>query len=86
MHGGLSPDLEMIDGLNEIDRITEVPSNGCICDLLWSDPNADGSRKQWDDSPRGAGYLFNETVTTKFNHTNGLNFICRGHQIVNDGF
>lgn len=38
MHGGLSPSMEHIDELNQIDRFTEVPHEGCICDLLWSDP------------------------------------------------
>jgi serine/threonine-protein phosphatase 2A catalytic subunit len=47
MHGGLSPSLEMIDGLNDIDRFTEVPHEGCICDLLWSDPNEPGQRDGW---------------------------------------
>jgi len=38
MHGGLSPTIEMIDQLKDIDRIQEVPHEGCVCDLLWSDP------------------------------------------------
>lgn len=38
MHGGLSPSCEHIDEINDIDRFTEVPHEGCICDLLWSDP------------------------------------------------
>jgi diadenosine tetraphosphatase ApaH/serine/threonine PP2A family protein phosphatase len=82
MHGGLSPDMDMIDKLNNIDRFKEVPMDGCICDLLWSDPNGDPSNQKFAASPRGAGYLFNETTTTQFCHTNDLCFICRGHQIV----
>ena len=51
-----------------------------MCDLLWSDPeeNKDG----WGISPRGAGYIFGQDISTKFIYTNGLNMICRAHQLV----
>ena len=39
MHGGLSPNLQSIDQLNELDRIRDPPENGIMCDLLWSDPD-----------------------------------------------
>ncbi len=42
-----------------IDRKQEVPHEGAMCDLLWSDPeDIDG----WGVSPRGAGYLFGSEV------------------------
>lgn len=34
----------------------------------------------------GAGYTFGKDVSKEFNHTNGLNFIARAHQLVMDGF
>jgi diadenosine tetraphosphatase ApaH/serine/threonine PP2A family protein phosphatase len=37
-HGGLSPELENLDSINQIPRPTAVPSEGLLCDLLWSDP------------------------------------------------
>ena len=40
MHGGLSPDLE--DNLSiifDIPRPTDVPDEGLLCDMLWSDPD-----------------------------------------------
>lgn len=40
----------------------EVPHNGAMCDLLWSDPDPD-SCTGWGLSPRGAGFLFGESVT-----------------------
>lgn len=79
MHGGLSPQMDMIDMLNDIDRFADVPFEGCICDLLWSDPQEEGKVQGWSESTRGAGYLFGEDKTREFNHRNGLQFICRGH-------
>ena len=55
-----------------------------MCDLLWSDPEdiVDG----WGLSPRGAGFLFGGSVVTSFNHTNNIDYICRAHQLVMEGF
>ncbi|XP_022241726.1 serine/threonine-protein phosphatase PP1-gamma catalytic subunit B-like isoform X2 [Limulus polyphemus] len=39
MHGGLSPDLLNLEQLRQIPRPIDVPDNGLICDLLWSDPD-----------------------------------------------
>ena len=35
--GGLSPSLDQLDGVRQLDRIQEVPHEGAMCDLLWSD-------------------------------------------------
>ena len=41
MHGGLSPELENMDQIRRIIRPTDVPDQGLLCDLLWSDPDKD---------------------------------------------
>lgn len=82
-HGGLSPAFETIDQLNKIDRKVEVPHEGVMCDLLWSDPD---ENKGWGLSPRGAGYTFGPDVTAQFNEKNNLKMICRAHQVVMDGY
>jgi len=82
-HAGLSPSLDTIDHINALDRFTEVPHEGPICDLLWSDPE---DRCGWGISPRGAGYTFGQDITEQFNHANGLQFIARAHQLVMEGF
>lgn len=55
-----------------------------MCDLLWSDPEdiVDG----WGLSPRGAGFLFGGSVVAPFNHTNNIDYICRAHQLVMEGY
>ena len=50
---GLSPSLDSIDEVLELDRYVEIPHDGPICDLMWSDPD---ERPGWSISPRGAGY------------------------------
>ena len=60
-----------------IDRKQEVPHDGAMCDLMWSDPeDIDG----WGLSPRGAGYLFGGDVVAQFNSTNSIELIARAHQ------
>ena len=56
---------------------------GPFCDLMWSDPE---DIEEWAVSQRGAGYLFGSKVTSQFNHTNGLELICRAHQLVQEGY
>lgn len=54
-----------------------------MCDLLWSDPE---ETTGWGMSPRGAGFLFGSDVVQQFNSTNGLDMICRAHQLVMEGY
>lgn len=82
VHGGLSPDLRTLDQIRIIDRLCEIPHEGPFCDLMWSDPEDVGT---WAVSPRGAGWLFGEQVAQEFNHVNGLELICRAHQLVQEG-
>jgi serine/threonine-protein phosphatase 4 catalytic subunit len=83
VHGGLSPNITMLDQIRKIDRKQEVPHDGAMCDLLWSDPE---DLEGWGLSPRGAGYLFGGNVVKQFNHTNNLELICRAHQLVMEGY
>ncbi len=55
VHGGLSPSIKAIDEIRALDRKQEVPHDGAMCDLMWSDPD---EKSGWSVSPRGAGYLF----------------------------
>uniref|UniRef100_A0A6V7QQ16 Serine/threonine-protein phosphatase n=1 Tax=Ananas comosus var. bracteatus TaxID=296719 RepID=A0A6V7QQ16_ANACO len=83
LHGGLSPSLDTLDNIRALDRIQEVPHEGPMCDLLWSDPD---DRCGWGISPRGAGYTFGQDIAQQFNHTNGLSLISRAHQLVMEGY
>jgi serine/threonine-protein phosphatase 4 catalytic subunit len=47
VHGGLSPSINSLDEVSffsylkirSIDRKQEVPHDGAMCDLMWSDPD-----------------------------------------------
>jgi serine/threonine-protein phosphatase 2B catalytic subunit len=38
VHGGISPEIQTLQDIMNIDRFVEPPSSGAFCDLLWSDP------------------------------------------------
>ncbi|KAF5175619.1 Serine/threonine-protein phosphatase PP2A catalytic subunit, partial [Thalictrum thalictroides] len=80
LHGGLSPSIETLDNIRNFDCVQEVPHEGPMCDLLWSD------RCGWGISLRGAGYTFGQDISEQFNHTNNLKLIARAHQLVMKGF
>jgi len=61
----------------------QVPHDGPMCDLLWSDPE---DTQGWGVSPRGAGYLFGSDVVAQFNSANDIDMICRAHQLVMEGY
>ncbi|CAE6952534.1 PP2A4 [Symbiodinium sp. KB8] len=82
-HGGLSPSIDSLDAVKALDRVQEVPHEGPMCDLLWSDPD---DRHGWAVSPRGAGYTFGRDVSEQFNHSNRLRLIARAHQLVMEGY
>jgi serine/threonine-protein phosphatase 2A catalytic subunit len=72
-----------LDEIRQINRKQEVPHDGAMSDLLWSDPD---ETEGWCTSQRGAGYTFGYDVSSKFNEINGLKMICRAHQMVVNGF
>lgn len=78
LHGGLSPSIDTLDHVRQLDRVQEVPHEGPMCDLLWSDPD---DREGWGISPRGAGFTFGADISGQFNQRNGLSTVARAHQV-----
>lgn len=83
VHGGLSPDIKLLDQIRTINRVQEIPHEGAFGDLVWSDPD---DTESWAVSPRGAGWLFGERPTRHFSRLNGLELIARAHQLVQEGY
>jgi serine/threonine-protein phosphatase 4 catalytic subunit len=78
VHGGLSPHVRSLNQIRKIDRKQEVPHDGPMCDLLWSDP--DDSL----DTPAGTIVATNNDTNDvydnpnddKIDTTNGQNVAC----------
>lgn len=84
MHGGLSPDLTDLDQLRSIERPLDVPDQGLLCDLLWSDPDEDITG--WGENDRGVSFTFGGDVVRQFLRKHDLSLIVRAHQVVEDGY
>lgn len=84
MHGGLSPDLTNLEQITRVMRPTEIPDEGLLCDLVWSDPDKD--IKGWAENERGVSYVFGQEIVGSFLKKHELDLICRAHQVVEDGY
>ena len=84
VHGGLSPELKTVDQLQKVMRPTDIPEDGLLCDILWSDPDENASG--FGENDRGVSCTFNETVLKNFLAKNDLDLLCRAHQVVEDGY
>jgi diadenosine tetraphosphatase ApaH/serine/threonine PP2A family protein phosphatase len=75
VHGGLSPEIRTLDQIRVVARAQEIPHEGAFCDLVWSDPE---DVDTWAVSPRGAGWLFGEKVSSEVRtHNSSLAHLTR---------
>mmetsp|Transcript_766 Transcript_766/g.1679 ORF Transcript_766/g.1679 Transcript_766/m.1679 type:complete len:324 (-) Transcript_766:91-1062(-) len=84
VHGGLSPSLHHLDQIRLLDRFAEIPHDGPLADLMWSDPDPD--KLGFVISPRGAGFVFGQDVAWRFLQLNGLAHLVRAHQLCMTGY
>ncbi|KAF7131122.1 hypothetical protein CNMCM5793_004109 [Aspergillus hiratsukae] len=85
VHGGLSPSLRDLDDIRAIARPTDVPDEGLLTDLLWSDP-ADMEEDWKSNNQRGLSYCFGKKVIVDFLERHDFDLVCRAHQVVDDGY
>ncbi|KAJ7509497.1 Metallo-dependent phosphatase-like protein [Mycena galericulata] len=91
IHGGLSPEFNTLDDLRGIDRFREPPTQGLMCDILWSDPAEDFGTEKTADSflhnhVRGCSYFFTYTAACNFLERNNLLSIIRAHEAQDSGY
>lgn len=84
VHGGLSPNLNTLQDIEQISRPTDVPDSGLMSDLMWSDP--DNQVKEWADNDRGVSYCFGKRVLDQFCSRFQFDLVARGHMVVEDGY
>ncbi|GJJ10603.1 3',5'-cyclic-nucleotide phosphodiesterase [Clathrus columnatus] len=86
IHGGLSPDLETLDDLRNLNRFREPPTKGLMCDILWSDPiETFGQETNTEETfihnyTRGCSYFYTYRAACKFLERNNLLSIIRAHE------
>jgi len=81
--GGISPELRHLEQINELHRPLEVPKEGLLTDLLWSDPT---DCQGWGPSDRGLSYTFGQDVFEEFCETNHIELMVRGMQLSQHGY
>ena len=72
-----------LDDVRKVSRNREPPDAGLMCDLLWSDPQAQDGRSP---SKRGVGLSFGPDVTRAFLERNGLDLVVRSHEVRDNGY
>lgn len=91
IHGGLSPDLHTLDDIRQLDRFREPPTQGLMCDILWSDPVEDFGQEKTQESfvhnhVRGCSFFFTYQAACQFLERNKLLSIIRAHEAQDAGF
>ena len=98
-HGGISPELKSLSQIDKINRFSEPPKDGLLCDLLWADPK-DGSEKKivqqtdkelsakgfFTNSVRGCSVKYGFEATLSFLEKNKLLSVVRGHEAEQEGY
>ena len=85
VHGGLSPLIKSLASLNKIARPIEPQTNKVVSDMLWSDPRRD--LEGWSDNfERGISFYYGVNVVNLFLNKYDIDFICRSHQVVEEGY
>jgi len=83
-HGGLSPHLTSMKQIKSLERTSEIPMEGLLCDLLWADP--EGDLEGYGLNDRGVSYTFGEDIVHDFVAKYDLDLVCRAHMVVEDGY
>ena len=86
VHGGISESSMTLSEISRINRFTEIPSSGALCELMWNDPARDNSGFT-QSGGRNVGSLFGMRATDAFfAKNNGIKLVIRAHQMKKEGF
>ena len=90
LHGGISPEVECMSNIMNIDRFKEPPKDGPLCDFLWADPcdkDNEAIKIDWiPNKTRGCSFIFGAKAATPFLNKNNYLSIIRGHEAQLEGF
>ncbi|CRG98500.1 serine/threonine protein phosphatase 2B catalytic subunit A, putative [Plasmodium relictum] len=93
VHGGLSPELILLNQICSFTRFQEPPRSGIFCDILWADPIDEDKEEHtiqtesyFPNDIRGCSYFFGYNAATTFLEKNGLLSIIRAHEAQLEGY
>jgi len=92
VHGGLSPEISTLTEVRKLNRRIEVPREGPMCDLLWSDPyeddlpSSDSSNWFQYNDTRQCSWVFGIEAVKTFLDENRITSIIRAHEAQVDGY
>ena len=85
VHGGISPFLQDMKQIDKILRPTDIPQDGLLTDLLWSDPEK--TILDWQpNTDRGVSCYFSKKNVSHFCKKFQFDLIIRGHMVVEEGY
>ncbi|KAK4890068.1 type 1 serine/threonine-protein phosphatase catalytic subunit glc7 [Elasticomyces elasticus] len=84
VHSGPSPGLRSLEQIRTIPRPVDVPDSGLVFDLLTSQPKGSIAVRGLDNSD--LSFTFPPDVVSTFLQKHRYQMICRGHNIVEDGY
>jgi serine/threonine-protein phosphatase PP1 catalytic subunit len=84
VYGAISPVLQDLNHIRKLPRPAEVPEEGLMCDLYWSDPDA--MIERWEANDRGTGYVYGPKAAQEFLDRFDFDLVCRAHQAVLPGY
>lgn len=91
IHGGISPELQTLDDLRNLNRFREPPTHGLMCDLLWADPLEDFGQERTSElfihnHVRGCSYFYTYNAVCQFLEKNNLLSLIRAHEAQDAGY
>lgn len=91
LHGGISPELVNLKQIDKLDRFSEPPREGLLCDIIWADPMEEGAEtgsKEYfiKNEVRGCSWFFTYEAATTFLHKNSLLSVIRAHEAQIEGY
>ena len=78
VHGGISSELETLDQIDHLTKKLSSDEDKLLNDLLWADPSPEV--KDFEESPRGASYVFGKAPLDRFLDRNNLECVIRSHE------
>lgn len=85
LHGGIPVFSTEVCGYDVKCILDADSSEKVLEEILWNDPIEDPD-VDYMPSPRGAGFLWGEVVTSMFIRKTGVKIVVRGHEPVWDGY